>query len=167
MIGEYLESVKTELETEFPELDTWIVDDAMMPREPEAGQIRAILEAETGTPFADNTRTLDGKRVSLLTAATTVRLESLLGNAAEGSNPHTEMMTKGANILDWVKDASFAYQSDVCDPVEVSSELDIFAIGFSIVMARWNATVVARWADETVHPRITGVQLNITAQFPQ
>ena len=187
MIGEYLESVKTELEREINDstsrlhpagddrdIEIWIVDDMMMPREPTPGTIRGILEAEVGDDFPDNTRTLnpntsDVERVLLLDCSTTLRLEVLLGDFVNDDdtmrNPHAEMMTFGSRVLNWLKDASFKYQADACSVVNVTSEIDLLNTGFSVVVARWNATVVSHWEDEIVSPRITGVTLNVTATF--
>lgn len=171
MIGEYLGSVKTEMERVFDTeeiaprgpgkpLDTedkveiWIVDDCMMPREPQDNVIRGVLEAEVGDPVSDTTRTRvvveNGRRrekkVALLETSTTLRLEKKLGDFEEDRNPHQQLMTLGANTLDWLdKDVSFAYQSDVCEAVSVSSEIDLLSMGLSIVIVRWNATVVAKW----------------------
>ena len=174
MIGEYLESVKTELDTKFSSQFNWnlhIVDDGFDPRvldEDMSGDLKTLgwLEAVAGSPVPDDKRVVNDERVLLLETETILRLErSISQNPTE--NPHTAMMTEGAMVLNFIKDASFAYQANICDPGTVSSEIDLMNVGLSIVTVRWNAEVVSEWPEEIAAPRITGVHLDITAQYPQ
>ena len=170
MIGEYLDSVRGEVEAKMPDftdrtVSSWVVDDCFMPRDPVEGEIRAILEAVVGDPVEDDKRVWNEERVQLLSCDTTMRLETLIDDP-DAPNPHTTMMTIGAKALNWIKDASFAYQADICEPVGVSSEIDVVNVGFSVVMVRWRAQVVSDWPAEVEKPRISEVRLNVRASLP-